>query len=67
MLHIGAFSWSITHFFQYNALIIKEVSLTQQLIWDKIRSLASVWCKANGLFDGVPLTYILWDWEALLC
>ena len=49
-----------------NSCIFKEDSLAQQLIWDKIRCLASIWCKTHGLFKGISLTDMLRDWAALL-
>lgn len=38
------------------ARIFKNVCLAKQLIWNKIRWLASIWFKAHGLSKGISVT-----------
>ena len=33
----------------------------KQILWDKIRRLASIWCKAHNLFRGISLSNMLRD------
>lgn len=48
VVQLGAFGWT-------RDLVILKRFLWYHLIWDKSRHLASIWCKAHGLFYGVSL------------
>lgn len=39
---------------EHNSCIFEENSLDEQLLWDKIRCLASTWCNVHGLFREAP-------------
>ena len=49
-----------------NSCIYKENLDTQNMIWDNIQQLTSIWCKAHGLLSDVSLNDMLKDLEALL-
>ena len=49
-----------------NYHIFSEISVTYDSIWNKIWRLASIWCKAHGLFTEVSTKGILRVWKALL-
>ena len=49
-----------------NTLIFKNISSDKWLLWDKIRHLTFIWCKAHGLLKGFPLKDVAGDWVALL-
>lgn len=47
---------TLLHELDGNSRVFKKVSLTQQLIWDKISCLASIWCKVLNHFKRLSLT-----------
>ena len=61
---VFAVLWCI--WLERNARVFNDSFSTIDFVWDRIIFLASLWCSAHGLFNGVPLADIQRDWHALL-
>ena len=51
---------------ELNSRIFNDRISDKQILWDKIRCLAFIWCKAHDLSRGISLLDMLKDWKALL-
>ena len=61
---IFAMLWCI--WLERNSRVFNDSFSSIDFIWDRITFLASLWCSAHGLFNGVSLADIQRDWHALL-
>ena len=61
---IYATVWSI--WLKRNSCIFNDRFSYNQVLWDRVRCFASIWCKACGLFRGISLSSMLRDWKAKL-
>ena len=61
---IYATIWSI--WLEWDSYTFNDRFSNKQVLWDRIRCLASIWCKAHDLFSGISLSDMLRDWKAML-
>ena len=61
---IFAMLWWI--WLERNSWVFNDSFFTLDFVWDRITYLASLWCSAHDLFNGVPLADIKREWHALL-
>ena len=53
---IYATIWSI--WLEHNSRTFNHRFSSKQVLWDRVRSLASIWCKAHDLFTGISLSHV---------
>ena len=58
---IYAIVWSI--WLEFNSCTFNDRFLDKHVLWDRVRHLASSWCKAHNLFRGISLSDMLRDWK----
>ena len=56
--------WSI--WLERNYHIFNDRFSDKQVLWDRVRHFAFIWCKAHDLFRGIYLSDMLRNWKAML-